>query len=147
MSASTSTLSSSSVVPTTSTSVARPSWRTGAAAGLAAAAATTTVAAVAHAAGVSFESAPGEAIPILGFAQLTLFFTAVGVVIARVLARRARQPRRTFVRTTVVLTAASVVPDLVMPFDVASKLCLMATHLIAAAIVIPALSARLGEGN
>jgi hypothetical protein len=125
------------------TTSAGPTWRTGAAAGLVAAAATTAVAAATGALGVSFESAPGEAIPLLGFGQLTLFFTVIGVVIARVLGRRARQPRATFIRTTVALTALSLVPDVALNFDLASKLALIATHLLAAAIVIPALAGPL----
>src|SRR5689334_8543381 len=78
-------------------------WRAGLKAGVTAAVATTAIAAVASAAGVSFETAPGEAIPVLGFGQLTLFFTAIGVLIARVLGRRSSHPRSTFVKTTVVL--------------------------------------------
>ena len=134
--------------PTTShrsntTTSKSPSWKTGAVAGLTAAAATTTVAAVAHAAGVSLETAPGQAIPVLGFAQLTLFFTAVGVVLAKAMARWARNPRRTFVNTTVALTALSLVPDLALHgADLPTKLVLMATHLVAAAIVIPKLASR-----
>jgi hypothetical protein len=120
--------------------------RTGAVAGVSAAVATTAIAAVAHAAGVSFETAPGNGIPLAGFAQLTLLFTAVGVALAAALRRRASRPRLTFVRTTVVLTALSVVPDLLMPFGVVSKLTLMLTHAVAAAIVIPRLASRLPEG-
>jgi len=126
---------------------AGPSWRTGLSAGLVAAAATTAVAAAAGGLGVSFETAPGEAIPLLGFGQLTLFFTVIGVVIARVLGRRARQPRATFLRTTVALTALSLVPDLLLHAGPATKLTLIATHLVAAAIVIPALAGRLGGGH
>ena len=107
--------------------------------------ATTVIAAVAHGAGVSLETAPGEQIPVLGFAQLTLFFTAIGVVIAAVLRSRAHRPQSTFVKVTVVLTALSVVPDLMLSADVATKATLIATHLVAAAIVIPALSSRLPQ--
>ena len=114
-------------------------WRTGLIAGVAAAAATSAVAAIAMAMSVSLETAPGEAIPVIGFGQLTLFFTVVGILIARVIGRRARRPRSTFVRTTVVLTALSVVPDLLLSADSATKLTLVLTHLVAAAIVIPAL--------
>jgi hypothetical protein len=118
-------------------------WRTGAAAGLVAAAATMAVAGAARQLGVSLETAPGEAIPVVGFGQLTLFFTAVGVVMARVLGRRARQPRTMFLRITVTLTALSLVPDVILHADVATKLTLIATHLVAAGIVIPALAGRL----
>lgn len=122
-------------------------WRRGLAAGLVAAAATTAVAAVAHALGVSLEAEPGKAIPAIGFGQLTLFFTVIGVLIARTIRRRARQPRSTFVRITVVLTALSLVPDVILSTDLATKFTLVLTHLVAAAIVIPALSSRLtGQG-
>lgn len=120
-------------------------WRIGLKAGIVAAAATTAVAVVAAAIGVSFETAPGEAIPLLGFAQLTLVFTMVGVLIARTLRGRASHPYSTFVRTAVALTALSVVPDIAMSFDVASKLTLMLTHVIAATIVIPTLASRLSD--
>jgi peptidoglycan/LPS O-acetylase OafA/YrhL len=119
-----------------------PTWRTGAVAGLVAAAATMAVAAAAGSLGVSLETAPGETIPVIGFGQLTLFFTMVGVVIARVLGRRARQPRTMFIRTTVALTALSLIPDVLLHAEVATKLTLIATHLVAAAIVIPALAGR-----
>jgi hypothetical protein len=137
----------SDVTPT-STEQSRPNpvlWRPGLVAGLCAAAATVAVAACAHAAGVSLETAPGEAIPVLGFGQLTLFFTAVGVLMARIMSRRARRPRSTFVRTTVVLTALSLVPDLVLSAGAATKATLIVTHLVAAAIVVPALAKRLPE--
>ena len=122
-------------------------WRHGLTAGVVAAGATTVVAAAAHALGVSLETAPGEAIPVAGFAQLTLVFTAVGVLIARAIGRRARRPSATFVKTTVVLTALSLLPDVAIDGDVATKLTLMLTHLVAAAIVIPALSRRLAEST
>jgi hypothetical protein len=129
----------------TETSVdTRSLWKTGVAAGMTAAVATTVVAAVARALDVSL-AIDGEAIPIVGFAQLTLFFTAVGVVLARTFARRASQPRSTFVTTTIVLTALSWVPDALVSADAASKVTLVLTHLVAAVIVIPALSARLPE--
>jgi hypothetical protein len=122
---------------------AGPTWRTGIAAGLVAAAATTAVAAAAVGFGVSLETAPGEAIPVGGFGQLTLLFTMIGVVTARLLGRRARRPRAVFIRTTVALTALSLVPDVMLHADVATTLTLIATHLVAAAIVIPVLAGPL----
>jgi hypothetical protein len=129
--------------PPARTTSGRLMWRTGAAAGLVAAAATMAVAAAAVRLGVSLETAPGEAIPVFAFGQLTLVFTAVGVVIARLLGRRARQPRTMLIKTTVALTALSLVPDVMLHADVATKLTLIATHLVAAGIVIPALAGRL----
>jgi hypothetical protein len=92
---------------------------------------------------VSFEDRSGAAIPIAGFVQVTLVFSLIGVALAAVLARRARSPRTTFVRTTVALTVVSLVPDATFGFDAASGATLMALHVLAAAIVIPTLARRL----
>jgi Family of unknown function (DUF6069) len=127
------------------TDVTRPRvWRTGLVAAVAAAAATTTVAAAGHAAGISL-NVSGAPIPLPAFAQLTAFFALVGVALAAVLARKAGHPRTAFVRTTVALTAASLVPDLLADAGVATKALLMTTHLVAAAIVIPAIARRLSR--
>ena len=134
--------------PETETETVNPSnrqlGRRGAAAGVAAAIATTGIATVARAAGVQIKIA-GKSIPLLGFGQLTLFFTAVGVVLAAVLARRASRPRHTFVVTTVALTALSFVPDMTADTTTATKLTLVLTHVVAAAIVIPTLASRLAD--
>ena len=139
-------------VPTTTTTTTTPAstrssslWRAGVRSGVAAAVATTTVAAVAHAAGVSLEDSAGKAFPLFGFAQLTLFFTAVGVLIAAALRRRADRPHTTFVRTTVALTVLSLLPDALVHADTGTKLVLATTHVVAAVIVIPALAARLHD--
>jgi hypothetical protein len=118
--------------------------RTGIVAGLVASAATATTAAVAHSAGVSLEVS-GEAIPALGFAQVTFVMTLVGVAIAAVLSRRASRPAGTFVRTTVALTFVSFLPDVFADAATSTRLVLMLTHVVAAAIVIPALSSRLSD--
>lgn len=117
-------------------------WRPAALATLGAAAATTAVAAVAHAAGVSL-AIEGEQIPLAGFAQLTVFFAIIGIVFAAALRRWAGNPRVTFVRTTIALTALSLVPDVIVNASVDTKLTLMVTHIVAAAIVIPVIAARL----
>ncbi len=128
-------------IPTTETSPAvRPLWRTGARAGVLAAVATTAVAVAAMAAGVPVEI-EGEAIPALGFAQLTLLFTAIGVGIAKLLSNR----RSLFVKVTVALTVLSLVPDLTVDATTATRATLMLTHVVAAAIVIPRLAARLTD--
>jgi len=131
--------------PTTRPAV-RPVWRTGVAYGLVAAAATTAVAGIAHAAGVSLDVS-GEAIPLAGFAQLTFVFTMVGTLLAAVLARKASHPRHTFVVTTLALTALSIVPDVIADAATSTRLTLALTHVVAAAIVIPALSSRLSDGS
>ena len=87
----------------------------------------------------------GESIPLVGFAQLTLFFSVIGTVIAGVLARRSSQAHRTFVTTTLVLTALSFVPDVLADAQTSTKVTLVLTHVVAAAIVIPALASRLAD--
>ncbi len=121
----------------------RSVWKHGGAAAVVAAVATTVGAALASAAGVSFSNGKGPGIPIAGFAQLTLVFSLVGVGLAAVLARKARTPRATFVRTAVVLTVLSYVPDLTFGFDRASAATLITLHSIAAIIVVPTLARRL----
>jgi FtsH-binding integral membrane protein len=74
---------------------------------------------------------------------LTVICSVVGLVLALVLARSARRPRTAFVRTTIVLTALSLVPDVLADASAATKVLLMLTHVVAAAIVIPAIARRL----
>lgn len=132
--------------PVLTQSVQRQSvWKHGLAAAVLASVATTSLAAIASAAGVSFADKTGADIPIGGFTTLTLAFSVVGVLIAAVLARRVRQPRSTFTRTTLVLVALSYVPDLTYGFDAASTVTLIALHTVAAAIVVPVLARRLAR--
>jgi hypothetical protein len=109
----------------------------------AATAATTGAAAIAAAAGVTFAGRTGSAIPILGFAQVTLVCTLVGVGLAAVLARRAKRPRPTFVRVTAALVVLSFVPDVVSGFNATATVTLMLLHVLAAVIVVPTLAMRL----
>jgi hypothetical protein len=114
--------------------------------GLTAVAAATAATSVLAAAGefAGFGAVVGGApIPVSGFALLTAVFSLAGLVLALVLARRARHPRPAFVRTTLVLTALSLVPDVLADASAATKVLLMLTHLVAAAIVIPAIARRL----
>ncbi|NGM16265.1 DUF6069 family protein [Verrucosispora sp. WMMA2044] len=115
---------------------------TGVVATAAASAATMAVAAAGNAAGISLDIG-GAPIPITGFGVLTAVFSLLGVAIAALLSRFARHPRRAFVRTTVVLTMLSLVPDVIVDASPATKALLMFTHLVAAAIVIPAVARRL----
>jgi Family of unknown function (DUF6069) len=125
----------------------QPVWKHGVAAAVAAAATTTVLAAVASAAGVSFADKTGASIPIAGFTQLTLVFSLLGVGLAAVLARKARHPRSTFVRTAVILTALSYVPDLTFGFGVASAATLITLHTVAALIVVPTVAKRLASAR
>lgn len=132
---------------TTVVAARRPVWKHGLGAAVAASAVTTAIAAVASAAGVTFAGPDGSSIPLLGFAQLTFAFSLIAVGIAAVMARRARRPRSTFVRTCVALLVLSVVPDLTFGFDGASAAVLILTHLAAAAIVVPVLARRLAVAH
>lgn len=125
------------VTPTTG-----PLVRTGVVAAALASGATTAVAATGSAAGISLDVG-GAPLPVAGFAVLTAFFCLVGVVIAVVISRTARRPRGTFIRTTAALTVLSLVPDVVVDAAPATRALLMLTHVVAAAIVIPAVSRRL----
>ncbi|GAA3383852.1 DUF6069 family protein [Cryptosporangium minutisporangium] len=131
---------------TTTQLAAAPTTRSLVVAGIAATAvaslATSAVAAAGHAAGISLDIA-GEPIPVPGFAIMTTLFSLVGLVLAVALRRFARHPRRIFVRTTLALTALSFVPDVLADAAVSTKMLLMLTHLVAAAIVIPAIARRL----
>ena len=118
--------------------------RTGLGAPAGAAAAPTAVAAAGNAAGVSLDI-DGQPIPLLGFAQLTALFALLGVALAIALARKAQHARTTFVRTTVALTALSLIPDLLINAEASTTALLMTTHLVAAAIVIPAIARRLSR--
>ena len=141
-----STATTTSTLPARVTS-ALPVWKHGLAAAAVASVSTTALAAVASAAGVSFADGSGESIPLAGFPQLTLFFSLVGVGLAAVLARKARRPRATFVRTTVALTVLSFVPDLTFGFSTSSAATLISLHTVAAAIVVTTLAGRLAASR
>jgi hypothetical protein len=119
---------------------------TGLLATLAAMVATTLTAALALAAGVDFEIPDGgEAIPLPGFAVVTGFFSVVGVVIAVALRRWSARPARRFVWTAVALTAMSAVPPVVSGADSATVAALLGLHLVAAAVMTPALARGLRD--
>ncbi|MEU4222061.1 DUF6069 family protein [Actinoplanes sp. NPDC026623] len=142
------TTTADTAAPTTTTRPAGSSIGVLTATGFAAAAvasiATMSVAAAGHAAGISLDVS-GAPIPIGGFGTLTAVFSLVGLVLAAVLSRTARHPRRAFLRTTVILTVLSLVPDAIADAAPATKALLMLTHLVAAAIVIPAVGRRLAK--
>ena len=137
-------MTATTTLTATATGPTKQIRRTGVLAGLAASVATATTAAVASAFDVSLRVG-GEAIPVIGFAQLTFVAAIIGTVMAVVLSHRARRPRHTFVVSTVALTALSIVPDVTADAQTATKLVLALTHVIAAAIVIPALASRLTD--
>jgi hypothetical protein len=118
--------------------------RSGLASGVAAAAANLAVFGLARLFDVRLEIAD-EVIPAFGFPQLTFICALIGVGMAAVFVRRCHRPRRTFVRTTLGLTAVSMVPPVLVDADSATKTVLALTHIVAAAIIIPAIAARLHD--
>ena len=112
--------------------------------GLTAAAVTTAAAAVVHAAGVPL-AVDGEMIPLAGFAQMVFLGAVVGGLIAAALKRRSAAPRLRFLQTAGSLTALSCIPSIALPPDVATKLALVAAHLIAATIIVPVLARQLHD--
>ncbi|MGR6924219.1 DUF6069 family protein [[Actinomadura] parvosata] len=132
-------------VTTTATSPARPLVIGGLIAAAVAGAATAAVAAVGQFAGISLVIG-GMPVSVFGFAVLTVVFSVVGLVLALVLARTVRRPRTVFVRATVVLTVLSLVPDVLMDASAATRVLLMLAHVVAAAIVVPAIARRLSGG-
>lgn len=132
--------------PTSGTRRTRGLVVTGAAATVAAVGATTLAAALARGLGVDFVVAEGaEAIPLSGFAVVTGFFCAVGVVIAAALRRWSARPAERFRWTAGSLTALSLVPPFLSEAGAATVAALVGLHLVAAAVMIPALSRRLRE--
>lgn len=114
---------------------------TGLVATLVAMASTTFVAALARAAGVDFEvDGSGETIPLSGFAVVTGVFSLVGVVLAVALLRWSARPPERFVWTAVLLTMLSLVPPFLSDADAAATTALIALHLVAAGVMIPALA-------
>ena len=120
---------------------------TGLVAGVLAAAAATAVALVAKAAGVPMAAAPrgaaaGKDIPMWGFAMGTLMSVAIGAVLAAAIARWLHRPVRDFVAVTVALTLVSFFgPITTGHATTATRLVLALTHVVAAAVAIPMLTA------
>jgi uncharacterized membrane protein YoaK (UPF0700 family) len=112
-------------------------------AAVAAAALNAAVAAVARAAGVDLEVTGGEAVPVSGIAFVTAVFSVVGVVLAAALRKWSDRPVQWWWRTTIALTAVSLVPPFLAATDTATALTLVLLHLIAAALVVPVVARTL----
>jgi len=97
----------------------------------------TLVAAIAHAAGVPF-TVDGELIELPAFTLWVLVGTTIGVVLVRCIGDRHR-----FHIVTVIGTALSLIPALLLPDDSSTKVVLVAIHLLAAGIIISILSRAL----
>lgn len=108
--------------------------------------------ALTRAAGVPYAFAlPGAepaTMPVSGLFFAVLEFGVVGAILAACLTRWARQPRSTWRRTTVTLTAISLVPSLVASSTTyATNVALAVSHLVAASVIIPLVARRLAETN
>jgi hypothetical protein len=131
----------------------RPVWLVGVLATVAGAVVTEGFALVARAAGVPMEAAsPGAAeaagIPVGGFFGGVVFWSVAGILLAVALARWAERPARTFTATTVALTALSLAGPAVAPHTATStQIVLAASHVVAAAVVVPLLARRLAHGQ
>jgi hypothetical protein len=74
---------------------------------------------------------------------MTFLGALAGGLVAAILKRRSVMPARRFVQVATALTAMSCVPSIVLPHDVGTKLALVTTHLVAAAIIVPVLARKL----
>jgi hypothetical protein len=107
---------------------------------------------VARAVGVDFVfgtngSEQGE-VPAFGFVGAVVMFGAVAILFAPAVARWAKSPRRTWNRTAWALAAASLLPVApVAEGAVSTEVGLGVAHLVAAAVVIPIVAARLATAN
>ncbi|MGP3983633.1 DUF6069 family protein [Streptomyces sp. KR80] len=129
----------------------QPVWRVGVLAAVTGAVVTEVFALGARALDVPMKAGgPGakaaEAIPPFGFAMGVLFWSVVGIVLAVALARWAKRPARIFVVTTVTLTVLSLAgPIMATHTATTTRVVLALSHLVAAAVIIPALAVRLGH--
>jgi len=112
--------------------------RTTVSVGVLAAAVTTAGAVGLRAAGVPL--AVHGRIPLAAFAQVTFVAAVIGGVLVALLNRRSSAPRRPFVQVTIGLTAISCVAPAAFADTTASRVALVGLHLVAAAIIVPALA-------
>jgi hypothetical protein len=95
-------------------------------------------------AGVDFEVPEGgERIPLAGFATVTGVFSLVGVALAAALLRWSARPVERFAWSAVSLTVVSLLPPLLADATAATASALVCLHLVAAAVVVPALARSL----
>ena len=126
----------------------RRMWAVGAVAGAVSSLAVIVLVAIAEAAGAPMEVAESstespQRIPLPGYATVILGATLVGLLLATGFARWTRQPRRWFVITAVVLTAVSFSFPVTATATTATKVVLVMTHVIPAALIISAIATQL----
>jgi hypothetical protein len=124
-------------------SIPSPSLRQATVAGVAGAGATTAAAFVLRTAGVHL--AVGGQVPLAAFAQFTLIGAALGGLLLAVVERHSVMPRRRFLRIAVTLTGLTLVAPIALADGAASKIGLVATHLVAAAIIVPVLARQITD--
>jgi hypothetical protein len=134
------TTSTAPTSTSTDNKAGRVTWLRGLTTGAVAAAVVTAVVAAFEAAGHGLAVGDGP-IPLAGFSQMVMAATVIGIVIARHTSRTA------FYRATVVLTALSCLPDLALGQGVVSRVGLITTHLVAAAIIVPRLARSEGPAQ
>jgi hypothetical protein len=118
-------------------------WKTVGVATLGAAAATEALVGLVRASGVDV-AIQGQALKPGGCAIAVVMCMVAGAAVLAAARRWAGSPARTWVRVTVALTVLSFVPDLSVPDTAAAtRIVLMSAHVVAAAIVIPAVARRL----
>jgi len=140
-----------SAAPSASFLARRPVWQVSYLSGLAASAIVEAWGLAARAAGVPMRAASlgsHHATPItvgmfaMGTMVVTFWFTFAVILMARF----AKNPKRTYLRTALPLLALSLaVPLTAQDTAISTKLTLAAAHLIAGAIIIPAVARRLSR--
>jgi hypothetical protein len=126
----------------------RRMWAVGAVAGVVSSLLVIALVAIAEGVGVPMEVAENstkqpEQIPLLGYGTLIAGSTLVGLLLATAFGRWTGRPRRAFLITAVVLTAVSFTFPATTTATTATKVMLVITHFIPAALIIPAIAAHL----
>jgi bacteriorhodopsin len=133
----------------TATGTAKNLLRTGGIAIVAAGVLNTIIGLIADAAGVGMEvkgfgSDVREAIPVFAYFVSTVFGGAIGIVLALIM-RRAGAAKKIFYIVTGVLTLLSLISPLTADATSGTKVILEIMHVLAAAIIIPALAKSLRD--
>ncbi|GCD94533.1 DUF6069 family protein [Embleya hyalina] len=131
----------------------RPVWLVSVAAGAVAAVATEAYGLIARGLGTPMRAgnigaATAEPITVGMFAMGVAVAMTLGTLSAVLIARRAARPARTYLRTTVALTALSMIsPILAGDTAISTRLMLCGAHLVAAAVVVPTVTRRLADAD
>lgn len=143
-------VASNAVATTASRAGVRRMWAVGTVTGVVSSLVVIALVAIAEGAGVPMKVAENgtkqpEQIPLLGYGTVILGSTLVGLLLATALARWTGRPRRAFVIAALVLTAVSFAFPATTTATTATKVVLEVTHLVPAALIIPAIAAHLSS--